>query len=232
MRDSFHLCNLRIPPGGANNDAATERQDGAHVFYRRLRRREVDDHIDAGQHGSRKRRGALIFCNVERPHAMAAFASDLSDQASGFSFSQHQKEHLYLTGSAAGLRASTSKISGSGSLKKVACRERTASSASSSSIMKLMLISLAPCEIMRTLIWRIAENTRAAMPLCPRMSSPTMQISAFLPSYFTSASLLRSAAIAGSLSFESTVSDTETSLVETISTGHLCLSKMAKISLR
>jgi len=56
-----------------------------------------------------------------------------------------------------------------------------------------------------------------------------MHTSAFLPSYFTSASLLRSAAISGSLLFESTVSETETSLVETISTAHLCLSKTSKI---
>ena len=56
--------------------------------------------------------------------------------------------------------------------------------------MKLMLISLAPCEIMRTLMWRMALKTWAAMPFWPRMSSPTMQTSAFLPSYFTSASWL------------------------------------------
>ncbi len=36
--------------------------------------------------------------------------------------------------------------------------------------------------------------------------------------------------MAGRLSFESTVSETETSLVETISTAHWCLSKMVKIS--
>ena len=50
------------------------------------------------------------------------------------------------------LRAATSKIAGSGSSKNAAWSERTASSASSSSIMKLMLISLAPCEIIRTLM--------------------------------------------------------------------------------
>ena len=38
--------------------------------------------------------------------------------------------------------------------------------------------------------------------------------------------------MAGSLSLESTVSETETSLVETMSTAHWCLSKMAKIWLR
>ena len=96
--------------------------------------------------------------------------------------------------------------------------------------MKLMLISLAPCEIILTLMWRMAVKTCAAMPFLPRMSSPTMQISAFLPSYFTSASLLRSAAMEGRLSFESTVSETETSLVETISTAQRCWSKIEKIS--
>ena len=57
------------------------------------------------------------------------------------------------------LRASVSKISGSGSWKNAAWSERTASSASSSSIMKLMLISLAPWEIMRILMWRMAVKT-------------------------------------------------------------------------
>ena len=51
--------------------------------------------------------------------------------------------------------------SGSGSVKKTRWSERTASSTSSSSIMKLMLISLAPCEIMRTLMCETAEKTRA-----------------------------------------------------------------------
>ncbi len=83
--------------------------------------------------------------------------------------------------------------------------------------MKLMLISLAPCEIMRTLTCRIAENTRPEIPLRPRMSSPTMQISALCPSSFTSAILLNSAQISGSRSFESTVTEMLTSLVETMS---------------
>ncbi len=67
-------------------------------------------------------------------------------------------------GGAGGRRFSTSKMAGSGFWKKAAWRERTASSASSSSIMKLMLISLAPWEIMRTLTCLMAVKTWAAMP--------------------------------------------------------------------
>src|SRR4051812_50110372 len=84
-----------------------------------------------------------------------------------------------------------------------------------------MLISDAPCEIMRTFMLGIAPNTLAAMPRVPRMFSPTRQTMALRPSYFTSASFCRSAAMAGIDSLESTVRETLTSDVETMSTGHL-----------
>ena len=77
-----------------------------------------------------------------------------------------------------------------------------------------------------------APKTCAAIPFWPRMFSPTMQISAFRPSYFTSANLRRSAAISGRRSFESTVSETLTSEVDTISTEHLWRSNTSKTAFR
>src|SRR5437763_1776366 len=53
-----------------------------------------------------------------------------------------------------------------------------------------------------------------------------------LPAYFTSANLARSAAMAAMDSLESTVSDTLTSEVETISTGQRWLAKTSKMLFR
>src|ERR1700733_14019322 len=98
--------------------------------------------------------------------------------------------------------------------------------------MKLMLISLAPCEIIRTLTWLIALKTCPAMPLWPRMSSPTRQTSALWPSIFTSAILASSAQISGSCWLLSTDREMLASLVDTISITHLYLSKTSKTALR
>jgi hypothetical protein len=132
----------------------------------------------------------------------------------------------------AATRASMSKMVGSGLAKNFLWRERRASSTSSSLTMKLMLISLAPCEIMRTLTCEMEEKTWPEMPGLPRMSSPTRQMRALLPSYLTSAILLRSAEMAGRASLESTVTETEISEVETMSMAQPCLSKMAKTAAR
>src|SRR6266853_3104607 len=78
----------------------------------------------------------------------------------------------------------------------------------------------------------MALNTLAAMPGVLLMFSPTRQTMALRPSYFTSASLARSAAIAAMDSFESTVTETLTSEVETMSTGQRWLAKTSKMLLR
>ena len=62
-------------------------------------------------------------------------------------------------------------------------------------------------------------KTLAAIPGVLRIFSPTMQTMALRPSYLTSASLPRSAAMAAIDSLESTVTETLTSEVETMSTG-------------
>src|SRR6185437_13500048 len=136
--------------------------------------------IDSCQIRRRQRRSVRVVVDVERAHPVAALPRNLRHQAAGLSFAEYEDEHnipskrnqrsavfhcerFQLTTDHCFL-ASTSKIVGSGSWKNAACSERTASSASSSSIMKLILISLAPCEIMRTLMCRTALKTCAAMP--------------------------------------------------------------------
>src|SRR5882762_3036290 len=76
---------------------------------------------------------------------------------------------------------------------------------------------------------RMALKTLAAIPGVLLMFSPTRQTMALRPTYFTSANLARSAAMAAMDSFESTVTDTLTSEVETISTGQRWLAKTSKI---
>src|SRR5215831_18901057 len=78
----------------------------------------------------------------------------------------------------------------------------------------------------------MALNTLAAIPGMLLMFSPTRQTMALRPSYFASARRARSAAIAAIDSFESTVTDTLTSEVETMSTGQRWLAKTSKILFR
>src|SRR3954463_679067 len=78
----------------------------------------------------------------------------------------------------------------------------------------------------------MALKTLAAIPGVLLMFSPTKQTMDFLPPYFTSASLAKSAAMAAMDSFESTVTETLTSEVETISTGQRWLAKTSKMLLR
>src|SRR5262244_5771 len=121
---------------------------------------------------------------------------------------------------------------GSTSEKNASCRRETTLGTSASSITKLILISDAPWEIMRMFTSSIAQKTLAAMPGVLRMFSPTRQTMALRPSYFTSARRARSEAIAAMDSFESTVTDTLTSEVETMSTGQRWLAKTSKMLLR
>src|SRR5215813_15297490 len=78
----------------------------------------------------------------------------------------------------------------------------------------------------------IALKTLAAIPGVLLMFSPTRQTMALRPSYFTSARRARSAAMAAIDSFESTVTETLTSEVETMSTGQRWLAKTSKMLLR
>ena len=116
--------------------------------------------------------------------------------------------------------------------KKSLCSRRTTSGTSLSSITKLMLISTGALRDHAHV--HVRDGAEDLSPRCrdvSRIFSPTRQTMAFRPSYFTSASLARSAAIAGMASFESTVSETLTSEVETMSTGQRCWSKTSKMAL-
>src|ERR1700691_1469617 len=124
------------------------------------------------------------------------------------------------------------KTSASSSEKNVLCRRWITLGTSSSSITKVKLISEAPCEIIRIFLSASSRKTSAAIPGVLRRFSPTRQTIALRPSYFTSANLARSAASAGIDSFESTVSETLTSEVETTSTATRCRSKASKIERR
>src|SRR5450631_2007189 len=77
--EGSHFVDLRIPAGGTDNDSASEREHGAHVFNGGFGSSEVDDDIYAGEHGPGERRCALVFSDVKSAHAVPAFASDLGD---------------------------------------------------------------------------------------------------------------------------------------------------------
>ena len=49
----LHLGEVRVPAGGADDDAAAEGEHGAHVFNGGFGSGEVDDDVDAGQIGAR-----------------------------------------------------------------------------------------------------------------------------------------------------------------------------------
>ena len=85
LRLGPHLLQVRVPAGGADDDAAAQSQHGAHVLDRGLGSREVDDHVHAGQVGRGERGGVLVLGDVERADAVAALAGDLGGQAAGLS---------------------------------------------------------------------------------------------------------------------------------------------------
>src|SRR5271157_5274721 len=149
-----------------------------------MRRGEVDDHVEGAQVLRRKPGGIGIVLRFNAVHAMAAFARDIGNQRSSLTSPQHEQVERAVT---------QSKTSGSTSAKNLACSRRTASGTSASSITNVRLISEAPCEIIRTLIWRMVSKTCAATPGVSRRFSPTRQTIAFLPEYFTNASSSRSA---------------------------------------
>src|SRR5258706_9084779 len=223
LHQVLHVVQLAIPTGRADDHARSGARAGRDVFQHRRRRGEVDHAIHATQLFFRQRAGICIFLIVQRQNRVAALPRDLHHQRTGLPAPQQHKVHRFSV---------SPNISGSASVKKQVSSFWIGSGTSASSITKLMLISEAPCEIMRTLIPETAPKTFAAMPCVPRIFSPTRQTIALRPSYFTSARLRRSAAIAGIASFESTVTETLTSEVGTISTGHLCRANTSKMEAR
>src|SRR5260370_26898209 len=179
-----HIRQLVVPARRADHHLRARRQARAHVLHRRIGSREVNHHIEPGHKWRRQCRRIRILLGVEHMHAVAVLRRNLRYQLACLPMSQHQYSHRlpsYALLSSC-TRASTSKTVASGSAKKTPCRLRTSSSTSSSSIIKLMLISLAPSEIIRRFTWLTAVTTPAAIPLCPPMSSPTSPTSAFWPS--------------------------------------------------
>ena len=76
---------MRVPAGGAHDDAAAQGEHGAHVLDRGFGSGEVDDHVHPRQVGRGERGGVLVLGNIERADAVAAFAGDLGYQAAGLS---------------------------------------------------------------------------------------------------------------------------------------------------
>ena len=95
----LHVGELRVPSSSPDDDVAAQRQHRADVFDGRFRSGEVDDNIDAGQVGSRQRRGMRIVVDVERAHAVAALPRHLGHQAAGFSLAQNENQHVFLRNS-------------------------------------------------------------------------------------------------------------------------------------
>ncbi len=95
----LHLVELRVPARGAHHDAPAQRQHRAHIFNGRLGRREVHNHIHAGQVRRRQRRRVRILVDIERAHAVAALPRHLGHQRAGLSFAQNQNQHEFLRNS-------------------------------------------------------------------------------------------------------------------------------------
>src|SRR5579872_4735193 len=215
-------------------------------------RREINCNVDLLYVFRCECRGFGVLLGANDMNPMFTLARHLRHQRSSLSATQNQQVHVKASSQLAGKGSrnplcrlcdiltlfevrcfeTQAKTSGSSSPKKVPCSLLITSGTSSSSITKVRLISEAPCEIMRIFLSASLPNTNAATPGVSRKFSPTRQMIAFRPSYFTSASLARSAASAGMAWFESTVRETLTSEVETTSTATLCRSKASKIARR
>ena len=106
------------------------------------------------------------------------------------------------------------------------------SGTTSSSTTNVRLISEAPCEIMRILTSANSPNTRAANARSVAQILADQADDGLASFIFYIRQFGQVAASGGIDSFESTVSDTLTSEVETTSTATRCRSKAAKIALR
>src|SRR6185369_2485530 len=207
-----------MPACRAYNHVLLTTQTSLYICDYGLGSREIDNRINIGKALGNQRTTSGVISSSEHAYMMAPVACYLCHQRSGFATSENKKFH-----------ANTSE---SRSAKNVRCNRWITFGTSSSSITKVKLISDAPCEIMRIFTSSSSPNTRAAIPGRSRKFSPTRQMMAFRPSYFTSASLARSADSAGMPSLVSTVTDTLTSDVETTSTAMPCLSNASKMDFK
>src|SRR5260370_3777237 len=209
---------MLVPAGGPHHHGNAGFGTANDVGDHRMRRGEIRHDVRLLKEIRRQPATVLVLLAAQRADFMPAIAGHLGPQSAGLPSSQHKNLHANTPGSI--------------SEKNTSCSRATTAGTSASSITKLMLISEAPCEIMRIFTSPIAPNTLAAIPGVLRMFSPTRQTIALRPSYFTSAMRARSAAIAAMDSFESTVTETLTSEVETMSTGQRWLAKTSKMLLR
>ena len=53
MAMAFISVKMRVPAGSADHDAASERENGAHIFDRGIGSGEIDDGVDAGESWAR-----------------------------------------------------------------------------------------------------------------------------------------------------------------------------------
>src|SRR5271166_5493497 len=218
-----HMIQVAVPACRAHHHGLGGRYASGDVRPHRFRRGEIDNGLSVlkvlcGQPGA-----ARVLCLRYNPCPVPAFRRHLGHQGPSFSLSQQYKVQR------AGRQSNTS---GSTSEKNRVCSRWIAPGTSASSTTNDMLISDAPCEIMRTLMSFTASKTCAATPGRSRMLSPTRQMIACLPENFTYANFSRSAAIAGIASFESTVTEMLTSDVDTISTAQRCRAKISNTAAR
>ena len=86
LRQGLHFVEMVVPSSGADDDAAAQAEDGAHVFESRRGGCEVDDHIHAAEIGGGKRGGVLVLVHVKSAHGMTALTGHIGNETPGFSF--------------------------------------------------------------------------------------------------------------------------------------------------
>src|ERR1700688_1995442 len=219
--------DFAVPARRSNHHILACLSTGFDVIDYASRGGEINHHVDFALFFWGKGFGVPILRCARDLSIVSPLARYLRHQRTGLAAAKDKDVHLNLHYTA---RQNQANTSGSNSAKNVPCRRWMTSFTSSSSITNVRLISDAPCEIIRIFLSTSLPNTSAATPGLSRKLSPTKQIIALRPSYFTSASLARSAARAGMALLESTVSETLTSDVETTSTATLCRSKASNIA--
>ncbi len=84
-----HPLHLAVPAGGANHHRLAAPDHGLDIRQHRVRRGEVDDHIDGAKVLSRQPRCIFILRASDALHLMPALARDLGDQGPGLAATEY-----------------------------------------------------------------------------------------------------------------------------------------------
>ena len=92
----FHVLELVVPAGSADDDAGAGEEAGAKVGDDGFGRGEVDDGVEAGEEHGGKGGGVGVFPGVEDVDAVTALGGDVCYEFAGLALAEDEDAHLGL----------------------------------------------------------------------------------------------------------------------------------------